>query len=169
MPITIRDWHSGEYMSSTPRSPWVTAPIVLGLFFGGGYLGGLLANSLAPHSVIAEFVGFFAFPVSFFIGIMGWLGTAVIGALPKLVRLNRHKDRSSGQGKGLAGSAIPPGSFAFVPAALIPCTLCGLVVGALSTTLSFIVVVFLYFVLGLGYGAACWKLARSGFLPFPEE
>lgn len=152
-----------------PRSLWVTAPVVLGLFFGGGYAGVHLANALAPNSAIAEFVSFFALPVSFLLGIMGWLGSAVIGALPKLFRLIRHKERSSGQENGSAGSAIPPGSFAFVPAAIVPCTLCGLVVGALSTTLSFIVVVLLYFALGLGYGAACWKLAQSGFLPFPEE
>ena len=156
-------------MNSKPRSPWVTAPVVLGFFFGGGYVGIQLANGLAPNSAIAEFVSFFALPVSFFIGIVGWLGTAVLGALPKLVRLIRHKDRSSGRENGLAGSAIPPGSFAFVPAAIVSCTLCGLVVGALSTTLSFIIVVFLYFVLGIGYGAACWKLAQNGFLPFPEE
>lgn len=132
-------------------------------------MGAELANGLAPHSAIAEIVGFFALPVSFFIGIVGWLGMAVLGALPKLVRLIRHKDRSSGQEKGSTGSAVPPGSFAFVPAAVVPCSLCGLVVGTSSTTLSFIVVVLLYFVLGLGYGAACWKLAQSGFLPFPEE
>lgn len=156
-------------MNSKPRSPWVTAPVVLGLFFGGGFVGEQLANALAPYSAIAEIVGFLALPVSFFIGIVGWLGTAVFGALPKLVRLIRHKKRSSGQENDLAESAIPPGSFAFIPAAVVSCMLCGLVVGALSTTLSFIVVVALYFVLGLGFGAACWKLAQSGFLPFPEE
>jgi len=52
---------------------------------------------------------------------------------------------------------------------LVTCLLAGAIVGALSPRLGFGWVISLYAVFGLGYGVACWRLARTGYLPFPRE
>jgi hypothetical protein len=71
--------------------------------------------------------------------------------------------------EGVSAGTIPPGSFTFVPAALVTSALAGMVVAATSTRLGVAWVLSLYAVFGLAYGVACWKLAQSGYLPFPRE
>jgi len=56
-----------------------------------------------------------------------------------------------------------------VPASLITSLIAGLIMGLVSQRLGFALVVGLYGLLGLGYGVVCWKLARAGYIPFPEE
>ena len=77
---------------------WLTVPIVLGLFFGGGYVGARLSRALAPDSDVAEFVSFFTLPVAFAAGTIGWVVLAVPSALRRLVQLVR------------AGKGSAPGS-----------------------------------------------------------
>jgi len=145
-------------------SLWLGVPIFFGLFFGGGYLGILLSRELAPGSGLAEFVSFLALPAAFVIGIVAWAGAAIPAAVRRLVRLRRRRDHEE-----RPEPTIPPGSAAFVPAALVTCLLAGAIVDALSPRLGFGWVICLYAVLGLGYGVACWRLARAGYLPFPRE
>jgi uncharacterized membrane protein YccF (DUF307 family) len=45
----------------------------------------------------------------------------------------------------------------------------GAIVSAVSASFGFGWVLVLYAALGLTYGAACWRLARTGYLPFPRE
>lgn len=154
----------------SPRPRALTVPIVLGLLFGGGYVGTQLANLVAPDSGLAEFISFFALPVSLTFGIIGWLGAASV----RVLRMRRRAARAGKDSRTVTepfatGSIFPPGSFAFVPAALIPCALAGVVVGLLSSHFGFIAVLGSYLLLGLGYGLSCWKLAQHGYLPFPEE
>lgn len=150
-------------------SPWLTVPIFFGLFFGGGYLGILMSHFLVPESDFAEFVSFLTLPAAFIIGLVAWAGTAIPGAVRRFVLLVLQRHRSPtviGNGQQ---ATIPPGSSAFVPAALVTCLAAGTVVGAISTRLGFGWVLCLYAGLGLGYGVACWQLARAGYLPFPRE
>ena len=146
---------------TNPPSPWVTAPIFFGLFFGGGYVGIELSHGVAPGSAIAEFVSFLMLPAAFVIGIVAWAGASILSVVRRLVRLGLKSDRPK--------IAIPPGSFAFVPAALLTSLSAGAVAGVLSSRLGSGWVLGLYAGLGLVYGVACWMLARSGFLPFPRE
>ena len=150
-------------------SPWLTVAIFFGLFFGGGYLGIQVSRLLAPGSGLAEFVSFLTLPAAFVLGIVAWAGAAIPGALRRFVLLVLKGVRSPAAKENGSKATIPPGSFAFVPAALVPCLVAGTVVGALSSRLGFGWVLCLYAGLGLGYGVACWLLARTGYLPFPRE
>jgi len=153
----------------TRPSQWVAGLIFVGLFFGGGFAGIQLARALAPASGLAEFVSFLAFPAAFVIGVVAWCGAAVPAAVRRLVGLARKGSGLASAAEGTLPQTIPPGSFAFVPASLILTVPAGVVVAALSTTWSFVGVVCLYAVLGLCFGVGCWRLARSGYLPFPRE
>lgn len=155
--------------SDTPRSPLFTAVILFGLFFGGGFVGVQVSRVLAPESGLAEFVSFLAFPAAFIFGFVMWAGAAIPAAVRRLVRLVREGGRVSPGKDGVPESMIPPGSFAFVPAGLLTCTLAGGVVAMISRPFGFFWVLFLYTVLGLVYGVGCWRLARAGYLPFPRE
>jgi len=152
-----------------PRSHWLTVSIFLGLFFGGGFGGIHLSRALAPGSGLAEFVSFLTLPSAFMIGLVGWAGAAIPGALRRLLRLARERNDSTRENAQRPQPAIPSGSFAFVPAALIAGALSGVIVASLSTGQGFGWVLFLYATLGLGYGILCWKLAQTGYLPFPRE
>lgn len=155
--------------AATSRSPWLTIPIFLGLFFGGGFGGIQVSRALAPDSGLAEFVSFLAFPSAFVIGIVGWAGAAIPGALRRLLRLIRERNGSATGNETRPPPEIPPGSFAFVPAALFAGALSGLVVASVSTILGFGWVLGLYTALGLAYGVLCWKLAQTGYLSFPRD
>ena len=150
-------------------SLWLTVPLFFGLFFGGGYLGIQVSRLLAPDSGLAEFVSFLTLPAAFFIGIVAWAGAAIPSAVRRFASLALKMDRATSiMGKD-SKATIPPGSFAFVPAALVVCLVAGTIVGALSPRWGFGWVLCLYTGLGLGYGSACWALARTGYLPFPRE
>ena len=155
------------------RSPWLTLPIFFGLFFGGGWAGIQVSRALAPGSGVAEFVSFLALPAAFVVGLAGWAGAAIPAAVGRLIRLARERPRerdgSTPPKPEESRARIPPGSFAFVPAGLATCTISGMVVAGLSGSLGFGWVLGLYAALGLAYGVACWRLARTGYLPFPRE
>jgi hypothetical protein len=145
-------------------SPWLTMPVFFGLFFGGGYLGIRVSRLLAPDSGLAELVSFLTLPAAFVIGLVAWAGASIPGAVRRLARRSNPSLQKADFKPG-----IPPGSFAFVPAALVTSLVSGAIIGVLSPRLGFVWVLCLYAVLGLGYGAACWRLARAGYLPFPKD
>ena len=64
---------------------------------------------------------------------------------------------------------IPGGSIVFVPTALVVFGVAGLLMGVFGSSFGVILMVGLYLAVGLAYGTACWLLARSGYLPFPQE
>jgi hypothetical protein len=139
------------------------------LFFGSGVLGGQLARALAPGSALAEFVSFLAFPAGFLFGVVAWAGAALPAALRSLVRRLRTGGAppvATGHQQALI---IVPGSFAFVLACVVMAGAAGVVAGVLSRTHGFVGVLGLYLLIGAGFGALCWRLARSGWLPFPRE
>ncbi|MRR55880.1 MAG: hypothetical protein EG822_15470 [Deltaproteobacteria bacterium] len=155
--------------SAMTRSPLFSAAIFFGLFFGGGFVGIQLSRTLAPESGLAEFVSFLALPAAFVIGNAFWAGAAIPAAVRRIIRLVRESGRVLPGRVSATEAMIPPGSFAFVPAALLTSTLAGGVVATISRPFGFLGVIFLYTALGLAYGVICWRLARSGYLPFPRE
>jgi len=94
-------------MHAIQRSPVFTVPVVLGLFFGGGYGGIELARTLAPDSVLAPFIGLFTLPGAFFIGIVAWAGATFIGALRLRLKGGREKRPSLKQPEA-SKPAVPP-------------------------------------------------------------
>jgi hypothetical protein len=157
-------------MTGAHRGSALTGTLLyLLLFFGSGVLGGQLARAMAPGSALAEFVSFLAFPAGFLFGVTAWAGAALPAALRSLVR----RLRTSGAPPAAPGPTqepvIVPGSFAFVPACVVMAGASGVVAGLLSRTHGFVGVLGLYLVIGAGFGALCWRLARSGWLPFPRE
>ncbi len=156
-------------MSNATPSWWSTVPIVFILFFGGGFAGIRLANLLAPDSVLAEFISFLALPMSFVVGVISWLGTAAFLVLKRRVGKQKEHSGSSGMEIGKRTEAVPPGSKSFVLASAIPCAVAGVIVGVLSKEFGFVSVLCAYIGVGICYGVICWKLAETGYLPFPDE
>jgi hypothetical protein len=144
-------------------SPWLTVPITLSLFFGGGYLGEQVSRVLAPGSGLAEVVSFLAFPTALVTGFVVWAGASIPSAIRRLVMQSALPVNKTG-----TNAVIPPGSFAFIPVALVWGSVAGAIVGTISSV-GFGWVLCLYAGLGLVYGVACWLFARIGYLPFPSE
>ncbi|MFN2316050.1 MAG: hypothetical protein ABR551_07395 [Gemmatimonadales bacterium] len=157
-------------MSQAPGpSPGMAALLYLALFLGGGLLGSQLARAMAPGSGLAELVSFLALPAAFMVGIIAWAGAALPAMVRGLVRMIRDGGRRSRSDGRLDEPVIVPGSFAFVPVALVITGGAGLLVAILSRTHSFLAVLGLYLLIGAGYGSLCWRLARIGWLQFPRE
>ena len=148
-------------MSENPPSAAASFIILLVLFFGGGFVGEQLATALAPSSELSRLLGFLALPVSFVLGFAAWAGAAAIVIVKWLAK---GGTRSSHRPKG-----IPPGAKGFLWSSVLSCSLVGVLTGVLSKEHGFMLVFGSYMVIGFAYGALCWRLARSGWLPFPRE
>lgn len=155
-------------MSTRPRPPSALPLIgaVLGLFLGGGALGGALAAVFAPGSWIAAAVSFFALPVAFAGAMQAWYGLALFGAVVRLLRMRRRPKPADGR-PVLRGAL--PGSFVFVPFSSAAGALAGLVVGLTSTEYSGWLAGILWWLVGTAHGLLGWRLARSGVLLPPES
>ena len=154
-------------MTPTQRPASVTIPITAALFFGGGIGGVVLANYLAPDSVIANFVGLLALPFAFLTGMQFWLGFALLSALVYGIR--RLVGQINELPSSMAGNrCVPPGSYSFLLTSLVVSVGAGVIVAFVATRLGFFATLLIYLLVGLFYGLTCWLLARSGFLPFPE-
>jgi hypothetical protein len=150
------------------RSAVITIPVTMALFFGGGAGGVGLASAVAPNSIIASFLGLLSLPFAFIAGMHLWLGMAILTLLVQLPKrlLSQTATQDSQRGKH---EFIPPGSVAFAFTSLVTCSVSGLVIAAVATRLGFISTWALYVAVGVVYGTTCWILARTGFLPFPED
>lgn len=151
------------------RSAWITVPLIMLLFLGGGMLGLRLAEQVAPESGIAAFAGLFMLPMAFAAGLQLWLGFALVAAIGYLMRhLLRLARRAPASAERIVPAMIPPGSFAFLPCGLVCGGAAGLVTGFVASEAGFLMVLFAYLGVGCAYGLLCWQLARNGWLPFPE-
>lgn len=153
-------------MNPTPKYWPTTVPVLLVLFFGGGFAGEQLASVLATDSPLAKFIGLFALPVSMILGFISWLGTASFIALKHGIKRN---DKIPREEYSWGKTTIPPGSRAFVIASIISCLVVGSLVGFLSTEYGFMQSFISYVGMGAAYGLLCWKAAANGYLPFPSE
>jgi len=140
----------------------------VGLFLGGGAVGGALAAAFAPGSWIAAVAGFFALPLAFAAGMQAWYGLALLSLIPRLLGRLRGGPARSAQGARARGGGIP-GSFVFLPLGSAAGAAAGLVVGLASSTHSGWLVALVYWLVGTGYGALTWRLARGGVLIPPES
>jgi len=156
-------------MNQTPK-PWrISVPILLVLFFGGGYAGEQLASVFVSDSALAKFIGFFTLPTSMFLGFVFWLGTASFIALKRGINRNDKQLKVQREKLSWGQATIPPGSRAFVIASIIPCVIVGSLLGLLSAEYGFVLSFITYTGMGIFYGLLCWKAAENGYLPFPNE
>lgn len=153
--------------SADNKPPWQKHPLLCFLtlavlFVGGAGLGVSLAEWRAPGSILAQFLAFFVFPISFISAFSLWRGFAIISALVLLAV--RWRSRAA-----LAADleeSILRRAFVMIPAPLAFATPCGLIVGLLggtpvSTTLLFLGA-------GLAYGLALYFAGRHGMIPLAE-
>jgi len=133
--------------------------ILLILFFGGGFVGEHLALALAPGSGVSRLLGFLALPAAFIVGFFFWAGAATFVLMKELA------ERGSRPGP----REIPPGAKGFLWSSVLSCGIVGALTGILSKEHGFALVLGTYVAMGLVYGAVCWQLAKSGWLPFPRE
>ena len=68
-------------MSSKKKSGWITFPLTMFLFFGGGLAGARLSSYAAPDSVFAGMSGFLMLPLAFLSGFQFWIGFAILAVL----------------------------------------------------------------------------------------
>jgi hypothetical protein len=145
------------------RNLVVVIAVVMGLFFGGGAIGTRIASWLAPESRFAEIVSFLALPVAFLAGLQAWYGLAFVSMIPHLFR-RLSRTRAFASPNPHDRSYPLPGSIVFLPISSIVGALTGLIVGVVTVSHSFWLVVLVYWFVGTLYGLVTWRLAHAGFL-----
>ena len=155
-------------MRTVPERPAIVTFLVLfACFLGSPFLGFFLGQRFAPGSDVAQLASIFAFPLSFFGGLVLWLGLGVLAVVWKGLRslFRGRAPRAARVGKSEV--LVPPGYGSFVFLSLLFCGLAGLMVGLLSST-SVLEALAVYCAAGAFYGFALRLLAHHGYLPFPE-
>lgn len=148
------------------RSEGVQALTLVGVFILGPLLGIALASVVAPQSGVVGMVSALTFPLVAFGGLMAWLGLAVLSLLLDLLMclLRREwPDRA-----GADEFVVPRGHGAFLWMGLGGGVLAGLIAGAASVTWPLFAATLAYALVGVVYGALLDRLARAGWLPFPD-
>lgn len=140
---------------------WRQIATLIVLFLGSGVGGALVAERLAPDSIVASAAGLFALPFTFAVGLQLWLGTGLLLAIVHRLR-GRKFDTQPGE------RLIPGGAFVFVPLAVAFNGAAGLVVAIAGSSIGWVATLVLYLTLGALYGTACWRLARAGYIPMPH-
>lgn len=148
-------------MNEPPSSTVASFLVLLTLFFGGGFVGEQLALALAPSSGFSRLLGFLVLPASFILGFVVWAGAAAFALIGQLARGGARPSRKPRD--------IPPGANGFLWSSILSCLLVGVLTGLLSKEHGVVFVSGIYVATGLVYGALCWQLAKSGWLPFPRE
>jgi hypothetical protein len=140
---------------------WRQVATVVVLFLGSGAGGVLLAECLAPDSIVAAAAGFFALPLTFALGLQLWLGTGLLLAIVHRLRGRKFEKRPG-------DLLIPGGAFVFVPLAVAFNGAAGIVVALVGSSIGWLATMLIYPMLGGLYGTACWRLARAGYIPMPH-
>jgi hypothetical protein len=156
----------GRDLHSTPKRPLVLRLLTLAItLVGGAVVGQLLAERLAPDSQLAVIPSFVLLPAILVIGFHTWLGVAVILLIPRLF------GRAARRPPAIAADRqfVPPGAWTFLPVGTVFGLGAGLAIGFLFAAGSALYAAAAYWAAGTIYGAALWFLARTGYLPFPEE
>jgi hypothetical protein len=160
---------SEELMNPTPKRWSITVPVLLVLFFGGGFAGELLASVLTSDSGLARLIGSLALPTTMILGFVSWLGTASVIALKRGVARDDKRVEMPREEYAWGRTAIPPGSIAFVVASIVPSLAVGALIGFISTQYGIVRSSISYVGMGAAYGVLCWRAAANGYLPFPIE
>jgi hypothetical protein len=151
----------------TPREPSALALIasLVVLFLGAGVLGVTLAETFAPDSFVAAFVGLFALPLAFGVGLQMWMGVALFRAIVVFVGARRRS--VTGVRQSAAGPI--PGTWVFLPISSAAGAIAGMIVGLLSSAHSGWLAWLTFWTVGTLHGLVAWRLARAGQLVPPES
>ncbi|MDF2771408.1 MAG: hypothetical protein K0S86_902 [Geminicoccaceae bacterium] len=153
--------------SLTPREPSALALIasLVVLFLGAGVIGVTLAETFAPDSFLAAFVGLFALPLAFGLGIQLWMGVALFRAILVLLGARRR----SGAWVRRSPTGPIPGTWVFLPISSAAGAIAGMIVGLLSSAYSGWLAWLVFWTVGTLHGLTARRLARAGYLMPPEE
>lgn len=158
------------------RNGWKSFGLMALVIFGGAGLGFLMAYLLAPESDLAGFVGLFMLPLSFFIGLKSWHGIAMavmskrlMGAAVKTVVGGKSFSDAVAEQTADLDMRAPPGTYVFLPIAIIISIPCALVIAFTAESLGTMAAFGVVAAIGVAYGVLLRWLARSGRLPFPDE
>lgn len=148
------------------QRPLVLTIVALGVaLFGGAGIGILLANWAAPGSHLALILGFLLLPAALGAGFHAWLGLAVIISAPRMIgRIARPSSPPAPQ-----EDVTPPGAWSFLLVGSCFGLLGGAVTGLFFSSVSGLYSTLAFWAAGTAYGGALWRLARAGYLPFPES
>lgn len=142
--------------------PIIAFFVMTAVFFGSAVGGFLLANALAPQFPLSAWLGLCSLPLAFILGAHLWLGLALLKLIARFLR-NPAQGR-----KNFQSNDAPPGSIAFVFAALSVSTLTGFLLALAPNRMGFLPTLFSFIVVGALYGILCHLLARRGYLPVYE-
>ena len=144
------------------------------LLFGGGGLGMLLADALAPGSTFATAVGMFMLPLCLGAGLGAWYSVASTAVWSRLVkalfRVGGGQDLQSAMTESFAdmqGKAMP-GTWVFIPVSVAISAVAGLLI-AIAATSGALTALAAVAGTGIVYGLLLRWLARNGHLPLPDE
>lgn len=145
------------------------------LLFGGGGLGILLVYFFSPGSALADFFGFFVFPLCLGVSMTIWYymaGTILFGRLAKIFLKNRRsrklKEDVFSELAQQSKDKPLPGIFIFVPTCTIISLLGGILIG-FNPSANFWLNVIVFTLTGFLYGLILRKLVLSGKISFPES
>lgn len=158
-------------MSSPQRPHFLTQVLVSGtVFLSGPPLGTYLSKSVAPDSVIADFVGFSMLPFALITGLQLWGLCADLKAIYHWVmRLSKKSRGQSSKSYSEQSGSVPSGSFLLIVYFTAVTTLAGLITTAVSTVEGGLGTILLkYALLGMIYGSVCWSLVCCGYLKFDD-
>ena len=135
---------------------------VLMLALGGGVLGAVLGNSMAPDSEVAMAISCAMLPLALLSGLGLWLTAALWLGILRLLgsvfvarwREPWEKDKRF----------VPPGSVLVLATSTAYSIGAAIVVSAVSVKATLVSTLALFMVVGVLYGVVGWRLARSGFL-----
>jgi hypothetical protein len=165
------------------RSRWAVVSAVAGMFFGGGAAGSALTLVLARDSVLAPFVGFLTLPLVFGLGYQMWQARIASLVARRLVKgliaalwhglIHRRTPHvatiiPTPEEAALLLQRIIQAASAFTYAGMLVGIGAGLLVGV-ATNARFVVALVAFVLVSTAYGRALTKLARSGYLPAPED
>lgn len=117
-------------MAEQKPSVLLSLVILPAAFIGSGPAGLLLSQTFAPASVIADLVSGFMLPLSAFLGLISWIGLAILIELPGfLLRLAKGKLRREDPVQ-----EVPSGSIAFFIISPILTSIAGIITGIVATS-----------------------------------
>ena len=149
--------------------------VLAGLLFGGMGVGVLLAQILAPGSLLAEAVGFLVLPLCLGAGMSAWHAAATAAVSRRLLgsifQAARGKDLHEAVEENLSdlrGQQIP-GTGVFLPSSFLISAGAGALIGVLPASIGFLAAFAVLTLTGLCYGVLLRHLARAGILPLPDD
>jgi hypothetical protein len=137
--------------------------VLLLAILGGAAVGGMAGRLVGSGDSDAVVLGAVAPPLSFFLGMAGWLAVATGASLARWGR-GIARGRPLAETRREVAAADLAGAGAFLPASVLTWALAGILVGLVSPA-SVLAATAVFAVLGAGYGLTLTRMAGRRLLP----